>query len=105
MTPLRSLCLVLAGLCCLSAAACAQTPPPATPKLEYIAVMNRHGVRTSTLSNERLNEYSLEPWPKWDVATGELTPRGLVQMKLLGDYDRAYLIRAGLIGAQGCDDA
>jgi 4-phytase/acid phosphatase len=92
-------------LCCLLAAACAQTPPPATAKLEYITVMNRHGVRTSTMSNERLNEYSLEPWPKWDVATGELTPRGRVQMKLLGEYDRAYLTRAGLIGAQGCDEA
>lgn len=105
MIRVRSLCTILATLCCLPAALCAQTPAAATAKLEYIAVMNRHGVRTSTWSNDRLAEYSLAPWPQWDVATGELTAQGRLQMKLLGGYDREYLTRVESIGSKGCDDA
>ena len=67
--------------------------------------MWRHGVRTSTWTNDRLAEYSLDPWPQWDVATGELTSQGRVRMKLLGAYDREYLTRVELIGNKGCDDA
>jgi len=103
MTPIRIFSAILASLCCLPAALFAQTPP-ATAKLEYVAVMNRHGVRASTWTNDHLNEYSLDPWPKFDVAPGELTPRARGQMKLLGAYDREYLTKAGLIGAKGCDD-
>ncbi len=105
MTQVRPLCIILASLCCLPAALCAQTPAAATARLEYTAVMNRHGVRTSTWTNDRLAEYSLDPWPRWDVATGELTSQGRVQMKLLGAYDRQYLTRVQLIGSKGCDDA
>ncbi len=104
MIPIRTFPAVLASLCCLPAALSAQTPPAAKAKLEYVAVMNRHGVRASTWTNDHLNEYSLDPWPKFDVAPGELTPRGRGQMKLLGAYDREYLTKAGLIGARGCDD-
>jgi 4-phytase/acid phosphatase len=105
MTQVRSLCTILAGLCCCVAALCAQTPAAATAKLEYTAVMNRHGVRTSTWTNDHLAEYSADPWPQWDVATGELTSQGRIQMKLLGAYDREYLTQLGLIGTKGCDDA
>jgi 4-phytase/acid phosphatase len=105
MIPFRSLRSILACVCWLPAALYAQTPPAPAAKLEYVAVMSRHGVRTSTWSNDRLNEYSIEPWPQWDVATGALTPRGRVQMKLLGAYDRDYLNRARLIASNGCDDA
>lgn len=68
-------------------------------------IFSRHGVRSPIASNERLNEYSAEPWPNWDVPPGYLTPHGEKLMKLFGAYDRAYLARAGLLTATGCAEA
>src|ERR1017187_9805353 len=98
MTQVRSVCIILVALCCPPAALCAQTPPAPTAKLEYIAGMNRRDVPTPTWTNDRLNEYSLEPWRQWEVATGELTANGRVQMKILDADDREYLAQVGLIG-------
>jgi len=83
----------------------AQTVPAATAKLDYLVVFNRHGVRTPLWNNDRLNEYSTEPWPVWKEAVGEMTEHGLALMKLLGVYDREYLSSVGLIRSNNCADA
>lgn len=98
--------LLLAAACLrIEAPLGAQAPPSKTARLEFIAVLSRHGVRSSLWTDARLNAYSAEPWPKWDVPVGELTPRGNILMKQLGDYDRQYLIKAGLLSPDGCGDA
>jgi|CZKE01.1.fsa_nt_gi 4-phytase/acid phosphatase len=105
--PTRTICLFLAASCLRIEAPLlyAQTPPSGTARLQFIAVLSRHGVRSPLWTAAQLNAYSTEPWPKWDVPVGDLTPRGGTLMKLLGAYDRQYLISAGLLGPNGCADA
>ena len=70
-----------------------------------MAIVTRHGVRPPTVSNDQINPYSAEPWPKWDVPPGYLTAHGRALMKLFGAYDRAQFARAGLFSPSGCADA
>ena len=80
-------------------------PCARTQELKFVVVVTRHGVRPPTVSNDQINPYSAEPWPKWDVAPGYLTAHGRALMKLFGAYDRAQFARAGLFGSSGCADA
>jgi len=74
-------------------------------KLEYALILSRHGVRSPTWDTARLNEYSTQAWPDWGVAPGELTGHGRAGVKLMGAYYRAWLSKAGLLGAGACHDA
>ena len=74
-------------------------------ELKFVAIVTRHGVRPPTVSNDQINPYSAEPWPKWDVPPGYLTAHGRALMKLFGAYDRAQFARAGLFAPSGCADA
>ena len=74
-------------------------------ELRYALIVSRHGVRSPTWDTARLNGYSTEAWPDWGVGPGELTPHGRAGVKLMGDYYRAWLSKAGLFGAGNCRDA
>jgi 4-phytase/acid phosphatase len=74
-------------------------------ELKFVVIVTRHGVRPPTVSNDQIDPYSAEPWPKWDVPPGYLTAHGRVLMKLFGAYDRAQFARAGLFTLAGCADA
>jgi 4-phytase/acid phosphatase len=80
-------------------------PCARTQELKFVVVVTRHGVRPPTVSNDQINPYSAEPWPKWDVPPGYLTAHGRALMKLFGAYDRAQFARAGLFSSSGCADA
>ncbi len=83
----------------------AQATPARGEELKFVAIVTRHGVRPPTVSNDQINPYSAEPWPKWDVPPGYLTAHGRALMKLFGAYDRAQFARAGLFNPTGCADA
>jgi 4-phytase/acid phosphatase len=74
-------------------------------QLEFVLVLTRHGVRSPTWTNKRLDEYAKDPWPQWPVAPGLLTPHGKQLMTFFGAYDRAYLADRGLLSATRCSDA
>ncbi|WP_371417222.1 histidine-type phosphatase [Granulicella sp. L60] len=74
-------------------------------RLKFVLVLTRHGVRSPTWTNDRLNEYSRDPWPKWEVEPGELTPHGKILMTQFGTYYRAWFADRGLLSADGCSDA
>jgi 4-phytase/acid phosphatase len=77
----------------------------ADEELGFVVILSRHGVRPPLWKPERLNKYSSDPWPKWDVPEGHLTAHGKKLMELFGAYDRAYFAKAGLVNAKGCEDA
>jgi 4-phytase/acid phosphatase len=74
----------------------------AQPKLEYVAILGRHGVRSPAAD---LRQYSADPWPEWSVAPGELTEHGRKLMTILGGWYRAWLAGDGLLSPSGCGDA
>ena len=78
------------------------TPPP---QLRYVVIITRHGVRSPTWDNTRLNQYSAEPWPEWNVLPGILTPHGRALMQLMGSYYRDWLASEHLLSPEGCGDA
>lgn len=97
--------LFLAQSICFTPALAAQPQPSSGEKLQYVAVLSRHGVRTPLWTNQQLNAYSVAPWPAWEVPLGNLTKQGGELMKLVGAYDREYLIKTGLLSPNGCGDA
>ena len=73
------------------------------PILERVVIVQRHGVRPPTISNQALAAYAEKPWPAWPVATGELTPHGAETVRLAGrTLRRAY---GRLLPGHGCRDA
>lgn len=63
--------------------------PAQTPVLRI--VLMRHGVRSPTKSPEALAPFATEPWARWPVAPGQLTPHGIAAMKALGGWWRNEL--------------
>ena len=74
-------------------------------ELKYVVIVSRHGVRSPTWDNARLNAYSAEPWPDWGVLPGNLTPHGRKLIQIMGAYYHEWLTRDGLLRSDGCDDA
>jgi 4-phytase/acid phosphatase len=76
--------------------------PQAQEQLKFVLVLTRHGVRSPTWTNALLDEYAKQPWPKWPVEPGILTPHGKQLMTYFGAYYRAYFSRLGLLSSDGC---
>jgi 4-phytase/acid phosphatase len=104
-SPVKRLALVLVFLAVTAATAVTQETAAAVPKLRFVVVLTRHGVRSPTWTLADLNTYSSQPWPDWGVAPGRLTPRGSTLMTLMGSYYRLYFANAGLLRSAGCEDA
>jgi 4-phytase / acid phosphatase len=99
-------CLVLLLLAASTVSPVLAQNTDAVPgKLKFVIIFSRHGVRTPTGGSEQLNQYSIQPWPKWDSPSGYLTSRGAELMTLFGGYYRMYLAQMGLVSRSGCADA
>lgn len=103
--------LLLASVCALAwQASKAQSKKDVASRegkdqLKMVIILSRHGVRSPTWTQARLDSYSALPWPKWSVPPGDLTSRGYELLKQFASFDRITLAEAGLFGANGCEDA
>ncbi|MBN8713804.1 MAG: histidine-type phosphatase [Xanthomonadales bacterium] len=68
-------------------------------------MLMRHGVRSPTKAQVSPKGTNDQPWPKWPVGYGELTPHGADAARLLGTWDRANWAARGLLPATGCPTA
>lgn len=105
MNGIKSIFLAAALWIGLGGAAPAQQATPRSPELKFVVIVSRHGVRPPLWTEEQLNRYSAEAWPKWDVPPGHLTSHGRKLMEIFGSYDRALFAQKGLFSPSGCDDA
>jgi len=96
--------LLAVSLCAVPCAAQAKSAGP-KPQLKMVVILSRHGLRSPTWTQARLDSYSAIPWPKWSVPPGNLTVRGHQLMKQFGGFDRGSLAREGLFAERGCADA
>jgi 4-phytase / acid phosphatase len=73
--------------------------------LRQIIIFGRHSIRSSTVSNAGLDQFSADPTPGFPgVPVGYLTPRGQQAAQLLGTYFNEYLTDQGLLtGNQATD--
>jgi len=75
-------------------------------ELRLVMVVSRHGVRPPTAdANRAMGKYAAQPWPKWEVPDGYLTPHGKHLMQLMGEYYRAVYTREGLLTGDAGRDA
>jgi len=101
---LLRLCIALVLLPVVSPVLAQGAENPAS-KLKLVIILSRHGVRSPTGTPEQFNPYSAQPWPRWDVPPGYLTPQGATLMTIFGAYYRSYYAQQGLFDAGGCADA
>ena len=83
----------------------AQGPQDSKSHLKFVIIVVRHGVRSPTGTPAQLNQFSAQPWPRWDVPPGYLTPQGAKLMTIFGSWYRSYFSRQGLFSATGCADS
>ncbi|WP_263358358.1 histidine-type phosphatase [Acidicapsa ligni] len=95
------LCFILAGYKLSNA----QVKTSPDEHLKFVLILTRHGVRSPTWANTRLDEYAKDPWPVWPVAPGLLTAHGKMLMTQFGSYYRASFEAKGLLSSEGCADA
>lgn len=94
-----------AFLCLAAAVTLVAGPAAATPHLERVVVVMRHGVRPPTQNNADIAKYAAQPWPEWPVAPGDLTPHGGETVRLMGETLRAAYRGARLLPPSGCAGA
>ncbi|MGC1783588.1 MAG: histidine-type phosphatase [Acidobacteriaceae bacterium] len=87
------------------AIATAQANRSDSSQLKFALVLTRHGVRSPTGNMDKVNPYSANSWPQWEVPPGYLTSRGSQLMTLFGRYYREYFAQNGLLQRSGCADA
>lgn len=69
--------------------------------LDKYVVLMRHGVRPQT-SLKEIEPLSSKPWPKWEVADGQLTPLGAQAAAQLARWEGDMLRGRDLLPKEGC---
>jgi 4-phytase / acid phosphatase len=103
--PVKLFILVAIFLAVPAAKSDTQSTAATVPKLRFVVILTRHGVRSPTWTQSDLNAYSAEAWPEWGVPPGNLTPHGNKLMTQFGAYYRLYFAAAGLLHSTDCKDA
>jgi 4-phytase/acid phosphatase len=77
----------------------------ATPVLERVVLVARHGVRSPTQTVQALDAATGQSWPAWPLGPGELTPHGAKALGRMGEFLHGLYVRKGLLPALGCGAA
>ncbi|MDE1175864.1 MAG: histidine-type phosphatase [Edaphobacter sp.] len=84
----RSLMLLLLAACAAGDVRAQGAAPAAKEELRGVVIVARHGLRAPIESEMRSGVFNAQPWPKWPVQAGLLTPHGIDALKQMGEYYR-----------------
>jgi 4-phytase/acid phosphatase len=74
-----------------------------TAVLQRVVIVERHGVRSPTEDNAKLNTYSDKPWPQWPTKkNGDLTQHGADGLLKFGTGLRRLYTDRGLFSRTAC---
>jgi 4-phytase/acid phosphatase len=100
------LCLLVAAGVAAAAAQPPAPPPSADSDLRFVLILSRHGVRSPIQRTDNdVGRFAADPWPKWEVPPGILTPHGERVMELMGAYYRLEYTAQGLLTGDPARDA
>lgn len=81
--------IAIAAVVCLTFLRAGQlhAAPAASPAIERVVVVMRHGVRPPTKARPLPDGYTQREWPTWPVPPGWLTPHGAQAIALAAQFD------------------
>ncbi|MGN8000734.1 histidine-type phosphatase [Sphingomonas sp. 22176] len=82
----------------------AHAASPASPRIERLVLLMRHGVRAPLDGEVPPATRTGQPWPRWDAPAEQVTPHGAAALRALAKADRRWFAAAGLVAANGCPD-
>jgi 4-phytase/acid phosphatase len=94
-------CSTLALLCVSRLTA----QPVDDTQLKQVIIFGRHGVRSPTLPNSTLINFSVQPFPVFSSSGGNITVNGATNETILGGYYRLWLTKGGLLTGKDSADA
>jgi len=62
----------------------------------------RHGVRAPIIGEAPAGTLTGDPWPTWPVPPEDLTPHGARALQILGQSDRSWFVKLGVLPRNGC---
>jgi 4-phytase/acid phosphatase len=66
-------------------------------RLKQVIILGRHSVRAPYDANSTLDHFAAQPFPRFSVSPGALTPNGAKLETILGGYYRLWLTNEGLL--------
>lgn len=79
--------------------------PTDDTQLKQVIIFSRHSVRAPVTDNSTLNNFSVQPYPVFDVQAGYLTQHGQAAETILGGYYRLWLTQEKLLSGNDSADA
>jgi 4-phytase/acid phosphatase len=71
-------------------------------QVEKVWMLFRHGVRAPLPGEAAAAALAPQPWPVWDTPPSLLSAHGRAAVERSGDYTRQWLLRDGVLPAEGC---
>lgn len=83
------------------------SPSDARPiyRVDHVVMLIRHGIRAPLDGEAAAARFAAAPFPGWTTPASLLTPHGAAALRTLARFERARLLRQGLLPATGCPDA
>jgi len=74
-------------------------------RVDRVVMLIRHGIRAPLDGEAAAARFAAAPFPGWTTPASRLTPHGAAALRRLAEFERARLLRQGLLPTTGCPDA
>lgn len=74
-------------------------------RVDRVVMLIRHGIRAPLDGEAAAARFAAAPFPSWTTPASRLTPHGAAALRRLAQFERARLLRQGLLPTTECPDA